>query len=76
VNEVPVSGEAGQQVPHALHQSVHLRMDQHLCHKVLGGILYQPLTCGDTTVMVLITSLIQQLTDSSKLRLVSVTSCT
>jgi hypothetical protein len=44
VNEVAMPGEAGQQVAHTLQQSVHLRMDQHFCHQVLGGILYQPLT--------------------------------
>ena len=64
MNEMPVPGEAGQQVPHALKQGVHLRMDQHFCHQVLGGILYQPLTCRNTTVTVHIATVIQQLNDS------------
>lgn len=43
VNNVPVPGEAAQQVPHALGQRAHNRMNKNLGHQVLRRELYQPL---------------------------------
>jgi len=39
VDDVPVAGKAAEQVSHALDQRVVLRVDEHLRHQILAGIL-------------------------------------
>lgn len=44
MNDVPMTGEAAQEVPHTLDQCIELGVDEHLRDQVLTRILDQPLS--------------------------------